>query len=68
MLDDPKPEDPLFTTVGNWNKFGRSSFNKGVQSGVKLVLDTIESSNLTKENNLVLFRLLKNFEKLKKEE
>jgi hypothetical protein len=30
MLDDPKPEDPLLTTVGDWNKARQDAYNMGV--------------------------------------
>lgn len=37
MFDNPKPEDALRTTVGDWDKHGRQQYNRGIKDAIEAV-------------------------------
>ena len=63
-FDDPKPEDSLSTTVGDWNEHGRVMFNAGIDACMDLI--HTQGNNLVSMDNRRRRSLIERLQKLKR--
>jgi len=61
MFDNPKPKDKLETTVGDWNRYGRQNFNKGIKACIESI-KTNKDVHLSADQKQDITELLKRLE------